>query len=183
MELDAIRWIDLLFLLLFLRILYISAAKRLVFEVMKFLGAFVATFFAFQFYPQPAKSLAWISSKPPAYVSLISFFLIFFCFLMAFHFLAKIVWLMFRKGEDHPRVEKWIGFFLGMGRGALLCSVLAFSLSLTPAQDKIQLRGAFSKLFKNVAPQVYFFSFRSFYKQVNPAAEVNKEVQDYYEAD
>jgi uncharacterized membrane protein required for colicin V production len=174
--------IDIFFLILCLRILYISVSRGIVCEVLKIIGLLAGALFAFQYYSSIA---ATASNKIPFFrkehLEGVVFFLILLVIGIVFHFVQLIVTFLFKR-EQIPRGERWLSFFLGGTRVSFSLSVIIFLLSLFSFTPQDIYRTISYGLFKNIAPKVYLVSF-GFYNKINPKAVLNKEVEAYYETE
>lgn len=174
--------IDLFFLILCLRIIYISVSKGALQEIFKVVGLLLSSLFAFHFYSFLGDSISnkiTILSKDHLYF--ISFLVIFFGIGAIFNLLRLIIALLFkREKEEVSRQERWVGLFIGGFRAAYLSSIILFLLYLSPLNWHFFNDTISYKVFKNIAPKVYLLSFNA-YSKFYTEAQVNKEVEEYYE--
>lgn len=172
--------IDLFFLILCLRVIYISISRGILREGFKVLSFFLGSFFAFHYYTSLS---GIISANAPflnrEYFLFISFLLIFLGITLIFAILRLIVTFFFKKG-DKRLSERVLLFVIGAFRASLLASVIIFSLHLSPLDSKYFCHSMACNLFKNVGPRIYLTTFKV-YNKFNPEIILNKEVKEYYE--
>lgn len=177
---EKINLIDIFFLIVGLRIIYIAASGGIIKEIFKITGSLGGAFLAFHYY-SPFASM--IGEKIPflneQYIGFLPFFFIFSVLVIFFSFLGKLINL-FLKREELSLEEKSVALFAGIFRFIFFTSVVIFGLSLLPV-DKKYYQGSFSyRMFKNVAPGIYLGTVE-FYSKFNQKAVVNEEVKKYYE--
>ena len=172
--------IDLLFLILCLRVIYISISRGIIRENFKIGGLLLGSFFAFQYYSSLADS---ISDKIPflnrGYFLLFSFLLILLGIRLIFTLFRLIVTFFFKKDEVYLK-ERVLLFFLGAFRASLVGSIIFFALYLSPLDSKYFCHSISYSVFKNIGPKIYLIAFKV-YDKVSPKILVNKEVEEYYE--
>ena len=176
------NFIDLFLLIVFLRVIYIAISRGVINESFKIAGLFVSGWFSFHYYfPLGNKIGSKILFFSEEHLYFISFFLIFFIVKIIFSLLRLIVVSLFKRKEI-PLYERWLLFFLGGGRAAILCSVIGFSLYLSPLDSKYLNESVSYSLFKNIAPKAYLTSFE-FYSKINPNVILNEKIKEYYETE
>ncbi len=174
-------FIDLFFLILCLRIIYISVSKGAGHEIFKTLGLLVSGLFAFHFYSFLGQSINdKISFLSKEYLYFFSFLGIFLGVGAIFNLLGLITALLFKQ-EVVSKPQRWIGLFFGVFRALFLSSIIVFLLHLSPLNSQYFDDTISYKIFKNVAPKVYLLSFKV-YNKIYKQAQINKEVEGYYEA-
>lgn len=171
--------IDLFFLIICLRIFYISISRGFLSESFKILGLLSGSFFAFQYY----FFIGGILSKRIPFLHPESFYFIAFLLILLgigiiFSFLRIIVTFLFKK-KERSFTEKGLSFLIGGLRASFFISVIIFLLHLLPF-NSLYFRHTLSyDIFKNIAPKFYLVSF-NLYKKIIPIATLNKEVEEYY---
>ena len=174
-------FIDLVFLILCLRVIYISISRGIVREIFKLTGLFLGSFFAFHYYFSLANN---ISDKIPflnrEYFLLFSFLVILLGVRLIFTF-SRLITAFFFKREEICLKERVALFFLGAFRTSLLGSVIFFSLYLSPLDSKYFCHSISYSIFKNIGPKIYLTAFK-IYDKISFKTVVNKEVEEYYEA-
>ena len=175
-------FIDLLFLILCLRVIYISVSRGIVRENFKIGGLLLGSFFAFQYYFSLADR---VSDKIPflsrGYFLLFSFLLIILGIRLIFTLSRLIVTFFFKRGEIYFK-ERVLLFFLGAFRASLIGSIIFFSLYLSPLDSKYFCHSISYSIFKNVGPKIYLVAFKV-YDKISSKIVINKEVEEYYEAE
>ena len=173
--------IDLSFLILCLRVIYISVTRGILGESFKIGGLFVGALFAFHYYfslgNYISKKILFLGKDYPY---LVSFLLILLSIGVVFSLLRSIVTLLFKK-EEISVEERWVSVFIGGFRAIFLSSVVIFLLHQSPLDLKFIRHTVSYRMFKKVAPKIYLVYFE-FYRKANPKAILNKEVKKYYEA-
>jgi len=174
-------FIDLFFLILCLRVVYISISRGIVSESFKLIGLLLGAFFAFHYYYSFADKISdKIHFLSREYFLLFSFLLIFLGIRLIFT-LARLIVTFFFKKEEVAFKERVALFFLGALRASLIGSVILFSLHLSPLGSKRFQHSASYILFKNIGPKIYLMAFKV-YDKINFKIVINKEVVKYYEA-
>lgn len=173
-------WIDIVFLLVLVRIIYVAFFKGLLNESIKLLGLILTTFLSLHCY----SSFLGVLTKAPFFfnqdwLDFISFVVILSVILIACHFIRKVSLIVLKK-EEHSRIERVIALFFGLVRISFFVSISVFLFWLYPSTNKKALDGIFYNTFKNVAPYSYIQGFKV-YKIINRQTKINKEVVDYYE--
>ncbi|MCF7869858.1 MAG: CvpA family protein [Candidatus Omnitrophica bacterium] len=170
--------IDIFFLIIFLRIVYVAASRGVLKEVCKLIGLISAFLFAFHFYPNLAEivrtKISFINSN---YLYSVSFFLIFIIIRIIFSLLNLIISLFLPKAEISAKKRAAL-LAAGAFRGLLLFSTIFFLFNLAsfrPDYVKNSLSYNFSK---QIAPKFYLISAKIF-KGFNKTFTVNEKVGDY----
>ncbi|MCF7893732.1 MAG: CvpA family protein [Candidatus Omnitrophica bacterium] len=174
--------IDILFLILFLRIIYVAASRGVLREFCKVAGLISATFFAFHFYSNLTELIkAKISFINPNYLYFVSFFVIFIVVRIVFSLLNLIISLFLSKEE--VLAKKRIALLLvGAFRGFLLFSTIFFLLNLASFNPNYIKNSISYNLSKKVAPSFYLISAKIF-RGFNKGFKINEEVKDYLKKD
>lgn len=134
--LNKINWVDVLFLICFLRICLVSAKNGLPTEFFKLLGTVVATYISFHYFKAGAafleKALS-LNVKDPLAVTVADVFS--FTVLIVFSYLAVIflrsLFVRLIQLEAHPAFDKWSALTLGVFRAVLFFSLFLSWLVLT----------------------------------------------------
>ena len=175
-------FIDLFFLILCLRVVYISISRGIVSESFKLAGLLLGAFFAFHYYYSFADKISdKIHFLSREYFLLFSFLLIFLGIRLIFT-LARLIVTFFFKKEDLSLKERSLSFFLGAFRASFIGSIILFSLYLSPLDSKCFCHSISYSIFKNIGPKIYIMAF-NVYDKINFKILINKEVVKYYEAE
>ena len=170
--------IDLFFLTLCLGIIYIAISRGIISESLRTTGLLLSSLFAFQYYTFLGNSIkSKISLFNENYLYLISFLVIFLGVGTILSLLRLIVTFLFKREKISLR-ERWLCFFLGAFRAAVLSSVIIFLFYLVPFNSDHFVRTTSYAMFKNVAPKIYHISFR-IYQKIYPNSAMNKQVEQY----
>jgi len=177
---NRLLWVDFLSLALLIRICYIAFSRGILYESVKLIGVFLASFLSLQYY---SFFLAELFDKEPfsfniSVLNTISFFIIFFFTLFIFFFITRGIALIV-KSDRHLLWERIIAIILGILRGSIIISILLFCLLVFFSQRSVERSLSF-KVFKKIAPIAYMKTY-PIYKRINSSIKVNKEVFEYYE--
>ena len=172
------EFIDLFFLILCLRVIYISISRGLISENFKIAGILFSSFFAFQYFAFLGDVLQnKVFFLNVEYLHLASFILIFFATYTVFGLVRLIVTLLCRKRESSIG-KNWLLLCMGVFRAIFLSSVIIFVLCLSPLDSKHFRNSISFNLFSDVAPNIYFISLGT-YNLINPEAVLNSKVEEY----
>ncbi len=174
--------IDIFFLVILLRIIYIAASRGFLREFCKLAGLFCASFLAFGFYPYLSEIVRTrVSFINPNFLHFIAFFLIFVVVRLTFSLVILIIGLFLPKPEASAK-DKVLLLGLGSFRAVFFLSVIFFSLSLLSFNPRYIRDSLTYNLFKKVAPSVYLFS-AGIVRRLNEDFEVNTRVEGYLRED
>ena len=175
------NFIDLFFLILCLRIIYITITRGVLRESFKLAGLLIGSLCAFHFYNSFAQSLgSKIAFLNKDHLSFISFLLIFGCIVLVFILFRMIVTSFFKTNEISFS-ERWLLAVLGVFRTIFLLSIIFFIYFLFPTHSKYPYKSISYRVCKNLAPKIYLASFRAF-NSFGKDIKLNKEVELYHEA-
>lgn len=134
--LHKINWVDIFFLIVFLRICLVAAKNGLPTEFFKLLGTVVATYISFHYFKAGARFLEKALSlnvKDPLAVTVADVFA--FTVLLIFSYLAVIflrqLFVRLIKLEAYPGFDKWGALVIGALRAVLFFSLLLSFLVFT----------------------------------------------------
>jgi uncharacterized membrane protein required for colicin V production len=174
--------IDLVSIILFLRIGYISFRRGFLNESVKLLGLALATFFSLEYH---TLFLGGVLTQAPfyfekGYLGVLAFIVIFCFTTLLFALIRRFFFLLSRKNEFRFW-EKLVSLLLGLVRASLLTSVIIYVIWIHPDTSE-NIRQSYSfKLFAKTAPGLYSTMFVP-YKFINVKAPFMKEVKSRYEA-
>lgn len=175
-------FIDLAFLILCLRVIYISISRGIIREGFKLAGIVLGSLFAFHYYSSLADKLNdTISFLNQEYLRLFSFLLVLLAIRLIFTFTGLITGFFFKRDEICLK-ERALLFFLGAFRVFLIGSIIFFALHLSPLDSKYFCHSISYRIVKNIGPKIYLSTF-GIYNKFQPKVSVNKEVKKYYEAE
>ena len=169
--------IDLVFIILWVRILYVAVSRGILAEIIKIAGLLAGIFFAFQYYTFSGEKLGYsIPFLGKEYFNLAAFLIIFLGTRAIFSFLGLITRLLF-KSRDIAIFERWLSLFAGTVRAILLSSVIVFAFHLSPF-DLLVVQKSRAVLFAKPAPWSYLAIYR-FFSTTNAKMKVNPGVEQY----
>jgi uncharacterized membrane protein required for colicin V production len=182
-----LNWVDILVLIVFLRLTYISMKQGLGVEFFKLSGSLFALYLALHYYFSFAAFLnGYTRNLAPeiTFVELITF-VILFAFGYLFFWSIRIATFRFMTAEVNSEFSKWGGFVCALFRSCLLTSLILFALVLPGnAYFKDSVRYSFSgNYFSKVAPATYTFIWESIVSKFNSGEKYNSAVQDIYPAE
>jgi len=171
-------FVDLFFLILCLRVIYISISRGIVCESFKLAGVLLGSFFAFHYYSSLADKIPFLSREYFLLIAFISIFL----WIRLILTLSRMIVTFFCKKDGVCFKARVVSLFLGAFRASLIGSVIFFSLHLSPLDSKYFCHSISYSIFKDISPKIYLVALKG-YGKFNPKIIVNKEVEKYYEAE
>ncbi len=127
------KWLDVVLVILFLRICYVSVKNGFSSELFKFLGTLSAIFLSLHYYTYLSDMLQKRSNLNGMPLEFLDFFMFlilaligYFIFVALRIFLARFIQL-----EAVPVFNKWGGLALGVLRGIFLVGLVSFSLAIS----------------------------------------------------
>jgi len=130
---NQLNWIDIIIVFLLLRVVYIATSKGVINELFKLMGVIFALFIALQYFTalsDAARSKTSFKNMPLQFVD----FLFFLVLVPVSYLLFVVIREAFQrlvKTEIAPMFDKWAGFCLGVIRGLLISSLIAFALVIS----------------------------------------------------
>ena len=179
------NWVDILFIIIMIRICYVSVKRGLVVEFFKFFGTLVAIYVSLHYYTglsdfwQNRVNLEFI---PLAFVDFLCVVVLAVLIYLVFVLLRE-VFGRFIKVEAVPHLNKWGGLVLGVFRGFLLISLFSFILVISTIDYfKLSVSRSYSgeRLFK-VAPRIYSSIWNGFMSKFATQEKFNKTVTEVEE--
>jgi len=188
--LSKVHLIDIIFLIIYLRIIYIAISRRALSEIFKLIGMLVGIIFAFQYYSFWAdkidKNLPFISSENIYFISFLAILsgtgIIFIFLRMLIMLVFKMIMLVLKSNKSENGVspaESWLAFFIGITRATLLSSTLIFIIYLAPFAAKNISQALSYKMLKNVSPKIYLTLVDLYNKIALTKLKVNDTVVNY----
>ena len=183
MKFISYSWRDLVLLLLFLRIAYISTSNGILSEIIKFSVLLVSSMAAFHFYP---RAVSVLSEKLPFIDSGIfpplAFLIFFLAVFLIFSLIGRIILPIIKK-ENRNFFDRWSALIIGICRLGLLISILSFVVFHLPCEDCfVKYQRSFShRLSRNIAPAAYLLIANTARNRLNMDVNINEEVIYYYE--
>ncbi|MFA4984126.1 MAG: CvpA family protein [Candidatus Omnitrophota bacterium] len=153
-----INWVDIFFLILLLRICYVSLKNGMPIEFFKLLGTIAATYLSLHYYVALASFLSnrFLKGASLQTLSFLSFLVLAIAGYAAF-FLLRQVFFKLIKVEPLPGLNKWAGVIFGLLRGLLFLSLvlLVFAVSPLGYLKKSAADSYSGKPIFKIAPRVY----------------------------
>ena len=177
--LGEINWVDILYILICIRIIYIALKRRLIVEFFKFLGTACSVILAFHYYHRAA---TFISDKCPLPLNIsivVSFIFLVFAGTIIFKLILGGVGLLFRI-EPKPFLEKWGAFVFSILRAALVCSLISafFIISTINYLDYSVKFSFLGSRLVNLSPTVYRATYIHIISRLLPDEPLNFHVFD-----
>lgn len=179
MEQSAVAaFVDVIFVIICLRIIYIAAARGVFCEAIKLVGLLIGSFFAFQYYSLLGSTVGQsISFLDKRQFHLVTFLVILLGIRAVFSLLGLIARLLFKR-QDISTSERWIAAVVGGVRAILIFSIVIFIFQLTSFNPENFSNSIACNLFRNAAPRTYIIAHSAF-TTIFPKFFVNKKVEDY----
>jgi len=137
MLLDILRqfnWIDLVIVLLFLKIAYVSVKNGFVVELFKLLGTVFSIYIAFHYFTILSdmfmRRVPEEQAFPLEFMDFLTCALLLLVIYLLFVLLRNLL-CHFVKMEAVPALSKWGGLLLGLGRGIIAASLVVFLLFIS----------------------------------------------------
>lgn len=174
------NWIDILTVIIFIRICYVSLKSGFTVELFKFFGVVLAIYLSLHYYSGLGNLIAAPIKKVPVEL----FYLLAFTGLVIsgnlIFLLLRSIFYRFIHMEAVPRLNKWGGFILGIARCILVMGLLVFILVIpNMGYLKKSVANSYSgKYFLRVAPNIYSGLWNNLISKFNSKEKFNKEVLD-----
>ena len=182
-----LNWIDILVLIVFLRLTFISMKQGLGVEFFKLLGTLFALYLALHYYSLLATFLSGFTGSIEPDISFLELiaFVILFAFGYLFFWSIRIATFRFMTAEVNSEFSKWGGFVCAFLRSFLLSSLILFALVIPGAayfKDSVSysLSGHY---FSKVAPATYTFIWESIVSKFNSGEKYNSALYDIFPAE
>lgn len=171
--------VDLFFLILILRVVYIAISKGVLCEIFKAAGLLIASIFSFHYYyilgDYIGKRVSFLNKE---YLYFTCFLLILISIWAIFSLLRTIATLLVAKDKEVSFPQRWVSAFIGWGRAIFFSSVVVFLFQQVPFDQKIFKKTISYGMFKKIAPKIYLVTL-NLYQKINPKVKVNNEVVKY----
>ncbi|MBU0709448.1 MAG: CvpA family protein, partial [Candidatus Omnitrophica bacterium] len=174
------NWIDLFFLVLIIRIFYVSYKTGLVTECFKFLGAISAVYLSLHYYTTFSDLIysRFLTQKLPLdFIDFLSFIIL---SILGYLIIVSIrgIFVRFIKIEAMPNLNKFAGMLFGAARAVLVVSLISFTLTISSVsylENSVKDSYLAWRLFK-AAPVTYSWLWNSLVAKFMPSKESNKIV-------
>jgi len=180
-----LNWVDLVIIILLFRIGYIAIKNGLQVEIFKLLGTILAIYASLHYYTITSDYVRSLINKkevPLEFLDFLSFSVLAILSYLAFVLLRSIFY-RFIKMEAVPRLNKWGGFVLGLGRAFLLAGLVVFALTVSSITYlRNSAAGSYSgrRLF-NVAPAAYSWLWNSIASKFMSGEKFNETIAEVQE--
>jgi membrane protein required for colicin V production len=181
-----INWVDIFFVIILLRICYISIKNGMPIEFFKLLGAVAAAYLSLHYYTSLAFFLRdrFIKNSPLELLNFASFIILAFAGYLAL-FLLRQIFFRLIKVEPVPGLNKWAGIIFGLSRGLLFLSLIVFVFALSPlGYMKKSVAASYSgkSIFK-IAPRAYEVIWNGIFSKFATSEKFNSSVMDLQNLD
>jgi len=182
-----LNWVDILVLIIFFRLIFISLKQGLGAEFFKLLGTLFALYLSLHYYFYFATFLNGYAANINPEISVLELiaFVILFAFGYLFFWAMRVSTFRFISAEVNSEFSKWGGFVCAVLRSFFLSSLILFALVIPgKAYFKDSVRYSFSGYyFLKVAPATYTFIWESIASKFNSGEKYNSAVKDVYSAE
>jgi len=181
--LGMLNWIDVLFIILLIRILYVSFLGGFFAECFKFFGAILAIYLSLHYYTALSdfivSKVGFFKSWPLEFMDLIALLLLaVFSFFIGW--LLSYAFTKVAKIEAIPALQRWGGFVMGCLRAVLLCGFITYACSASSVKylhDKADA-SYFGGWLIHVAPRTYSAIWNGFTSHFMTSEQFNKTVTE-----
>lgn len=180
--LGQVNWVDFLFFIILLRIMYVGFKKKLVVEFFSFLGILFGVFFSLHYYSRLAAVVANNSALPLDISMIVAYVVLLVITMLAFKFILDGVLLLFRI-EPRGFLDRWGGLLFSILKGALVCGLVGvFFIISTVNYLEFSVRQSFlGNRLTSLAPLTYKLSYIHAVSKFFPDEPLNYDVFDVIE--
>lgn len=154
-----LNWVDILVIILLFRSSYIGLKKGLWIEVFKIFGILTALFFALNFYERLGILISSKAALPENFSKFLIFLAILFSIIFIFKILRNLLQLVVNV-EVKENIDSVGGAFLGLFRGAIVCSLVLLALVLLPSRyikEGVEKKSLIASHLIDKAPKIHHF--------------------------
>jgi uncharacterized membrane protein required for colicin V production len=176
------NFLDIIILIVLFRICYIAAQTGLSIEIFKFLGVIFSTFISLHYYTSITDLIrrSFIPKEMPLeFLDFIVFILLIIIVYLIFVGIRGLL-SRFVQLDAVPKINKFTGLLLGLGRAYLITGLMVFTLAISSVsylQDSVKSSYLGSRAFM-VAPRTYDFLWSNIFSKFNPKEEFNPVVSE-----
>ncbi len=185
--LKKLNWVDLVILIIFLRVVWIGIRAGLSIELFKFLGTISAAYIALHYFTLLSDSLKHIlpftiKTAPIEFIDFLSFIILVIISYLIFAAL-RMLFYRFLKMEAVPALSRWSGLILGILRGVLLTSLIAFMLVISSISylKNSCARSYSGKTLFVIAPKAYSWLWNNFTSKFLSGEKYNDTILEIQE--
>jgi len=178
------NWVDILIIIILFRIVYVAFKNGLTSDFFKFLGTIAAIYLSMHYYTLFSD---WIGKQIPVagdklpleFLDFLSFLSIAIIGYLIF-VLVRIAFSRFIQMKAVPKLNKWGGLLLGIGRGFLLTGLLTFMLVISSISYlKNSVTSSYSgKYLLKIAPATYSLLWNGFFSKIMPNEKFNETIPE-----
>lgn len=174
------NWVDIFFVILFMRVCYVAIKNGFFAELFRLLGVISAIYISFHYYINLSDYVGtFMGSKnmPLEYLSFFSFLVLVFAGYFIFALIGRF-FSRFFKAEAAPRLNRWGSFILGIFRSLLLISLIVFIFLVAPVgYFRNSIASSYSgKRLVMAAPAAYTWLWESVVSKFRPQEKFNDTV-------
>lgn len=183
MTTDVIRlwnWIDILVIIVIFRICYVAIKSGFPVELFKFLGTIIGLYVSLHYYARVAGFIrAHAGFMPDGLSQIFSFLVLVSAGYLLVMGIRKFVFRLI-KMEAVSTLNKWLGLFLGLARGCLVCGLVIFALVISGmGYLNKSAHGSFSaRSALKLAANTYGGIWHNFMSKFMTAEEFNKAIPE-----
>ena len=176
------NWVDILNIIILFRIGYVAFKNGLTSDFFKFLGTIAAIYLSMHYYTLFSD---WIGKQIPVagdklpleFLDFLSFLSIAIIGYLIF-VLVRIAFSRFIQMKAVPKLNKWGGLLLGIGRGFLLAGLLTFMLVISSISYlKESVASSYSgKYLLKIAPATYSSLWNVFFSKIMTNEKFNETI-------
>jgi len=174
------KWLDIVFVILFIRICFVALKNGFSSELFKFLGTLSAIFMALHYYTyltDVIQNKIQLNGMPLEFLDFFVFVIL--ALLGYFIFVALRIFLSrFMKLEAISAFNKWGGFALGLFRGFFLIGLVSFALAISStAYLSESVKSSYlGKRSFTIAPNTYKWLWNNIGSKFMSNEKLNKDI-------
>ena len=172
------NWLDILIILIFIRICFVSLKTGFLVEIFKFLGIVTAVYCSLHYYTTLSDFLQarlGLKTIPLEFLDFVSAILLALLGCLLF-FAVRVGFERIIKMETTPKISQAGGLLLGLGRALLLVSLVTFFLAISSVDyfKKIAVSSYSGSKVIDIAPNTYTWLWNSIGSRFMTEEEYNK---------
>jgi uncharacterized membrane protein required for colicin V production len=178
-----INWIDILIVIILSKICYTAFRTGLKIEIFKLLGTLASVYLALHYYTNISDNFRGPNQKLPLeFMDFLSFIVLLIVGYLVF-FSLRLLFFLFIKIEAEPNINKWVGLVLGIARGFLTASLIAFLLMISSLEYlKTSVKSSYlGRTFIQIAPNTYTWIWNSITSKFMVQEKFNDTIREVQE--
>ena len=174
---STINWVDVMFLVIISRGMYIGFKSSFFVEFLKFLGILVSAFVVLHYFQFLGKFLHEILGFGTNAAIFLAFLFLWVVVVFVFKLVRDGIFLAF-KIKVKPGIDRWLGLTVATVRSLFICSMTLMLLYVSAENYLIKQasQSAVDRYVGNWAPRFYKFSFKSICGKFFPEEKINQKV-------